>query len=186
MTPVTLHLRLNRLFCTVALGLILPSVSFAAGTSDDYYAAKDQAAKDYNAARARCDQLAGNAKDVCVAEAKAQEKKVEASAEAQYKNTDKAIRDARIATAEADYDVAKTKCGALAGNEKDVCVKEAQAAETKAKADAKATQKVAAAREDAAEDKCDANYKVAIEKCDALSGAAKDSCVADAKARYGK
>src|SRR4029079_7911852 len=91
-----------------------------------------------------------------------------ADAEAQYKNTDKARRDARIDAAEADYKVAKAKCGAMKGNEKDVCIKEAKATETKAKADAKASQKVATARQDAAEDKLEADYKVAKEKCDAL------------------
>lgn len=186
MTQIALKPHANRLFCALALGLLLPSVSFAAMTSDDYKATKDQAANDYKAARTRCDQFSDNAKDVCIAEAKAQEKKIVANAEAQYKNTDKAVRDARIAAAEADYDVAKTKCGTLSGNGKDVCINEAQAAEAVAKADATAAQKVAAAREDATQDKRDAYYKVAVEKCDALSGAAKDSCVADAKARYGK
>ena len=131
----------------------------------------------YKAAKARCDGLSGNPKDVCIAEAKAAEKKAKADAEAAYKNTDAARRNARIAAAEADYDVAHAKCGAKTGNDKDVCNKEAKAAETKTIADAKATQKIAAAKADAKEDKMDADYKVAIEKCDALSGAAKDSCV---------
>jgi hypothetical protein len=123
---------------------------------------------------------------VCVAEAKAAEKKAKANAEAQYKNTEKARQDAAITAAKADYDVAKEKCDDKKGNDKDVCVKEAKAVETKAIADAKATQKVAAVRQDAREDKMEADYKVAMEKCDAMSGAAKDSCQNAAKAKYKK
>jgi hypothetical protein len=178
---------LNRLLAGVVISLAVPTLAFGAAMSaSEYSAAKDRAAAEYKAAKAKCDALSGNPKDVCIAEAKAAEKKTKAEVEAQHKNTDKARRDARINAAEADYDVAKAKCGARTGNDKDVCIKEAKAAETKVIADAKATQKVAAVQKDAKEDKMDAEYKVAIEKCDALSGAAKDSCVNAAKAKYRK
>jgi cytoskeletal protein RodZ len=177
----------NGLLEGIVLGLAVPTLAIAVTmTSADYSAAKSKASADYKAAKAQCDTLKDNPKDVCIAEAKAAEKKAKAEAEAQYKNTDKARRDARIEAAEADYKVAKAKCGAMKGNEKDVCIKEAKATETKAKADAKASQKVATARQDATEDKLEADYKVAKEKCDALSGAAKDQCINNAKARYKK
>ena len=184
MKDTLLKSRVNQLLCALAMGIAVPGVAFgaAAMTSADYKAAKDRAAADYKQAKAQCDTMSGNAKDVCVAEAKAHEKKAKAEAEAHYKNSDKAIRDARIAAAEADYDVAKT----MSGNEKDVCIKDAKAAETRVKADAKANQKVAAVRNDAAEDKRDADYKAAVERCDSMSGAAKDKCVSDTKARFGK
>jgi hypothetical protein len=178
---------LNRLLEGVVIGLAVPTLAIGAvNSASEYSATKDRATAEYNAAKAQCDRLAGNPKDVCIAEAKAEEIKTKAEAEAKYLNTDKARRDARIDAAKADYEVAKAKCGAKAGNDKDVCIKEAQAAETRAIADTKATQKVAAARQDAMEDKMDADYKVAIEKCDAYSGAAKDSCVNIAKAKYHK
>ena len=177
----------TRVLQGIVIALAVPGFALAATMSaSEYGAAKDRAAADYKAAKAKCNGLSGNAKDVCVAEAKAAEKKAKAEAEAQYKNTERAQRDARISVAEADYDVAKARCGARSGNEKDVCIKEAKAAETKAIADAKAMQKVAAARDEARDEKMDADYKVAIEKCDVYSGAAKDSCVNAAKARYRK
>ncbi len=182
-----IKLTLNGMLQGLVVSLAVPTLAFgAAMTSSDYSAAKNRAEMDYKTAKARCDGLSGNQKDVCVAEAKAGEKKAKAEAEAEYKNTEKARADARIAAAEADYDVAKAKCSARTGNDKDVCIKEAQAMETKAKADAKASEKVAAARQSAQEDKLDADYKVALEKCDSLSGPAKDSCVANAKAKYQK
>jgi hypothetical protein len=182
-----------------AAGIALSSAAVAAtGISrDDYKARKESAEATYKSDKAKCDTMSGNAKDVCVKEAKGKEKVAKADAESEYKNTDKARYDARVARADAAYDVAKEKCDDLKGNDKDVCVKEAKAQHTKAKADAKvnkvametshkAADKTADARRDAAEDKRDAEYKVAVEKCDSMSGAAKDQCVKDAKARFGK
>lgn len=174
------------LFAAANLGL----VSTAIGATDEaratYQAEKQRAAADYKAAREKCKALSGNPKDVCVEEAKAAEKKGKADAEAKYKNTDKERMKARKVAADADYDVAKAKCDAKAGNEKDICTQEAKAAQTKAKSEAEMTKDVGEARSEAREEKSDANYKVAIEKCDSLSGPAKDACVASAKSKYGK
>ncbi len=128
--------------------------------------------------------LSGQPKNLCVAEAKARKNAPRQSAEADYENTPKAREKAVIADAEATYMVAKEQCATKTGNDKDVCVKAAKAAETKAKADAKAARKTTVAKTDAKDTKRDADYKVAREKCDPLTGAAKDKCVADAKAKY--
>lgn len=111
-------------------------------------------------------------------------KNARAEAEANYKNTDKARRDARLQIAGAQFDAAKAHCKAKQGNDRDVCMKEAKAAEVKAKADVKTNAKVADARRDASEDKRDADYKVALERCDAMAGSAKDACVSQGKAKY--
>ncbi len=180
---------MNRFQTLAAAGSILlacHSTGFAATTKADYDAVKSRAETDYKTASDACKGMAGNPKDVCMAEAKAARTKATAMAEADYKNTPKARASARDDVADADYDVAKQRCDAKTGNEKDVCVKEAKAAQVSAKADAKAMEKSAVARNDAAADKRDANYKVAIEKCDAMAGAAKDRCQADARSTYGK
>jgi hypothetical protein len=183
-----------------AVGIAFAGAAGAADTTmsrDAYKADKDKIEAQYKSDKAQCSSMSGNAKDVCQKEVKGKEKVAKAELEANYKNTDKARNDARVAKADADYDVAKEKCDDLKGNDKDVCVKQAKAAHTKAKADAKvakvdaktthnASEKRADARKDAREDTRDAQYKVAVEKCDAMSGAAKDQCVKDAKARFGK
>ena len=184
-----------------AAGIAFAGASNAADNKtmsrDAYKADKDKIEAQYKSEKDHCSSLSGNAKDVCQAEAKGHEKVAKAELEANYKNTDKARIDARVAKADADYDVAKEKCDDLKGNDKDVCVKQAKAAHTKAKADAKVAkvdsktahntaEKRADVRKDAAEDKRDADYKVAVEKCDAMSGAAKDQCVKNAKMRYNK
>jgi hypothetical protein len=184
------------LFAAAGLGL-----SSGAGAQTMSKDAHDNAYKNaesqYKTDKAACDSMSGNAKDVCIEEAKGKEKIAKADADAAFKNTPKAREAARTAHADATYAVAKEKCDDQTGNQKDVCVKEAKAAHVKAIADAKvdrvaadthntAETKTAAARRDATEDKRDADYKVAIEKCDSLSGTAKDACVSNAKTRYSK
>ena len=156
----------------------------------------DRISADYKIGRDKCASLSSNPKDICQAEAKGAEKVAKAELEAQHKPTPRNAQKALEAKANAAYSVAKEKCDDLAGNPKDVCMKEAKAVQTSAMADAPGTkvrevgtQKSAAdvndARKDATEDKRDANYKVAREKCDSLAGDAKDGCVNAAKAQYG-
>ena len=163
----------------------------------NYNQAMKDADAQYKIAKSACASLSGNAKDICAAEATGKHNVAKAETEAAYKHTPKARESARVAHAQATYDVAIQRCDDLAGNTKDVCVKEAKAALVKGKADAKvdrvaadtnreAATTQAEARKDASADKREAEYKVAIEKCDALAGAAKDACVSSAKSRYGK
>ena len=104
----------------------------------DYQAGKGAITAEYKSARAACNSFSGNANDICVLEAKGKERVALAELEASYKPGAKTKYDARVAKAEADYSVAKERCDDLAGNPKDVCVKEAKAAQISAKADAKA------------------------------------------------
>jgi len=174
-----------------------PMIPAAPISKDAYDTAVKNAEAQYKVDKDACSTRSSNANDVCVAEANGKEKVAKADAEAAYKNTPKAREDMRDARAEANYNVAKQKCDALAGNPKDVCVKEADAVLVKAKADAKVDRVVADTRQDSATKQADANkdanadkrnadYKVAIEKCDALAAPAKDTCVGNAKVQYGK
>jgi hypothetical protein len=174
-----------------------PTAPVAPISKDAYDTAVKNAEAQYKMDKDACSSRSGNAKDICLAEANGKEKVAKADAEAAYKNTPKVREDARVTRAEATYNVAKEKCDELAGNPKDVCVKEANAVLVKAKADAKvdritadtlqdAAAKQADARKEASADKRDADYKVAVEKCDALTGTAKDACISNAKAQYGK
>ena len=178
MKPI--HTLLAAVLCSTSIA------AYAAITKDEHKAATKNADMAYKSAKASCGSLAGNAKDVCIAEAKVQKTYAVAKADGEYKNTPKAMYDGRKSVASAEYDLAKAKCGSLAGNAKDVCIKEAKAVDVRAQADAKAGTKISDARADASDAKNTANYKVAIEKCDALSGDAKAACVKEAKARCNK
>ncbi len=171
----------------VASFLALPLAAQAATMNKaDYKAGKDRISATYKSEKAACGAMSANAKDICVEEAKGKEKV--AKAELEYSYTGKAKDKNKLlkAKAEATYAVAKERCDDKAGNDKDVCVKEAKAAQTHALADAKMGKEMAASRNEASEDKRDADYKVAAEKCDAMAGDAKSSCIASAKAQFGK
>ncbi len=168
---------------TLLATAMLPSYVTAATMSKaDYSAAKTRVGADYKAGQALCGDLKDNAKDICILEAKGKQKVALAELEFGYSGKIADGNKLRVVTAEAAYAVAKEKCDDLAGNDKDVCRKQAKADEVKALAAAKLGKEVAAARTDAAEDVRDANYRLAVEKCDALAGDAKDRCVSAAKA----
>ena len=179
--------------CIAAAGMLSTTAASAADAAakDRYEASQKSAEADYKAAAARCDDMKDNAKKVCVEDAKGREKIAKANAEADYKQTPKARYDAAVAKADADYSVAKLRCDDKKGNDKDVCVKDAEAAKTKAYGDAKvmrtsreSSKDTMAARQDANADANKAQYKAALERCDSLTGVSKDNCVADAKSRY--
>jgi hypothetical protein len=146
--------------------------------------ARDDIKATYKAERDACGKLAGNAKDICVEEAKGHEKIALAWLDYNYSGSTSDQAKLNEAIYESRYEVAKERCDDLAGEPKDVCQREAKTARDKAKADAKANQKIMEAQDDAAVAKMKADYKLAVERCDTLAGERKDVCVASAKARY--
>lgn len=119
---------------TLAIGA--GALAAQALSKEDYKAGKDRIAADYKSAKAACDSLSANAKDVCIAEAKGKEKVAKAELEASNHPGQKTRHDVGIAKAEAEYAVAKEKCDDQAGDAKKACLKDAKSAETRAKADA--------------------------------------------------
>jgi hypothetical protein len=184
--------------CAIAVGLAFCTGAMGQSMSkEEYKSQKDGIAAAYQTAKAACGSYAGNAKDVCIARAEGNENVAMAELDARNEPGNKTQFALHIAHAEADYAVARGKCNDLAGNPKDVCVKQAEAAQIASKADAKAQLKISDAgqaadlkatdaRNAAAADKRDADFAVAKEKCDAYASDAKDRCITDAKARFGK
>ena len=80
-----------------------------------YEQARELAAANYKNARAQCDAVTGNPKDVCVAEAKAARVRTEEEARAKYEDTLKAYTRARLRIADANYSRDKARCAGLAG-----------------------------------------------------------------------
>jgi hypothetical protein len=120
-----------------SVGMAELEASYKPTSKNHYQARVARAEADYAVAKERCDDIAGNAKDVCMKEAKAAEAAAKADAKAQMKTTDatatasektdEAQSKANEAKLDADYKVAREKCDDMAGNAKDVCVKEAKA-----------------------------------------------------------
>jgi hypothetical protein len=162
---------MNKLNITAVAAAI--AMAFSAGamgatvTKSEYKASKDGISAKYKSDKAACKAMKDNAKDICIEEAKGNEKIAKAELEANYKPTDKNRNEIRIAKADAAYSVAKEKCDDLSGNAKDVCVKEAKAAHVAAKADAKVAIKTAEVNATAREKKADANATAQEKKADA-------------------
>jgi hypothetical protein len=119
--------------CSVALA----TAHAGTMTKEEASAEKARIEAEYKADKKACDAMNGNAKDVCVEQAKGKEKV--ARAELDYKQDASERHRGKVATAKADaqYSVAKEKCDDLTGDQKDVCVKDAKAAKARAEADLK-------------------------------------------------
>jgi hypothetical protein len=91
---------------------------------NDYLEARYNAR--YEVAKEMCDDKAGNAKDVCMKEAKAAHDKAKADLKANKKVAE-AQEDAMETKLKADYKVAKERCDTLSGDAKDSCQASAKA-----------------------------------------------------------
>jgi len=92
--------------------------------------------------------------------------------------------DATTDAAKQNYEMAKENCKNMAGNARDVCMKEAEMEYVKAKSQARVEKKSATSQAEATDDQLKAGYKAAKENCDALSGNAKDACISEAKLKF--
>jgi hypothetical protein len=118
-------------------GSLFATAGASAMTKDEYNAAKDKISADYKAAKAQCDTLKDNAKDVCEKEAKGTENVAKAELEQNYKPSAKNSKKVAEAKAEMAYEVAKEKCDDMSGDAKNTCVKQAKAQHDTAKAEIK-------------------------------------------------
>jgi hyperosmotically inducible protein len=135
-------------------------------------------AADYKAATAKCTAMTGNAKTVCMEEAKAARAHAEVDAVAQYNNTPTGRVKARTAVADADYSLAKAKCGDMTGTDKDACLANATSVHTAAVADAKSDRAVASSATGTTTSG-DATKAAAIDKCAQVAGQPKTGCLID-------
>ena len=117
------------------------SAAFAAAhaeaSKEALSAEKSRIDAEYKAERKTCDTMQGNAKDVCVEQAKGKQKVARAELDFKQDASERARSKVEGTKAEAQYAVAKEKCDDLAGEQKDVCVKDAKAAKSRADAELK-------------------------------------------------
>jgi hypothetical protein len=81
---------------------------------------------DYSVAKEKCDDLKGNAKDVCVKDAKAVHTKAKVDAKANQKVAE-VRKNAREDKRDASFAAAKERCDTLAGDAKTRCVNDTKA-----------------------------------------------------------
>ena len=111
----------------------------------EYKTLHEQVEADAKAAKAKCKDLKANAKDICQAEAKANEKIAKKELDLRKNPNDKNAQDLAKIKAEGAYEVAKEKCEDQKGADMMACKKAAKAEKDSAMAAAKG-KKVAASK----------------------------------------
>lgn len=97
-----------------------------------YKGMTDKAKMAYDGAKARCSAEQGNARKVCLGEARVARAQAEEDAVIQYHNSARETRRARTSLANAEYDLAKAKCADMTGSDKRTCQNDAKAAQVAA------------------------------------------------------
>lgn len=142
-------MKMKSLYAALAGALLLgtstlaPAAANATMSRDEYKAEKERIEADAKSAKAKCKGMNGNTKDVCEAEAKANEKVAKKELEYKRNPTDRNQQDVEKIKAEAAYEVAKEKCEDQKGAEQSACKKQAKADKDKALAEVKAKHTVA-------------------------------------------
>ncbi|MET3130440.1 hyperosmotically inducible protein [Oxalobacteraceae bacterium GrIS 1.11] len=160
-----------------AIGAMVFSAPVFAQSSGatSYQELSDKAGADFTSAKARCDADTGNAKKVCLEEAKLTHVRAEQDAVAEYKNTPHDLSKARADVANAEYDLAKTKCAERNGDDKNTCISEAKSARTVALADAKSGAQTAGAGTE--RDQRSVASTGVMENCEQMASTEKAGCM---------
>ena len=152
-----------------------------------------KAESEYRTAAAKCDARSGNDKDICMAEARLVRTRTEADALSKYNNTAAGRARARTNVADAEYDLAKAKCDAKSGADKDSCMDNAKSVHTAALADAKADRATGATGASGggsqasggglvtSTDTRDPAKAAAVDKCAQVGADAKTGCLVETK-----
>lgn len=184
------------------LMLLMAAAAVAAGAvaqplgKDEYRAHVQRVEAEYDAAKARCQPLEHNARDLCKVRARGMLHVAKAELRAQFKPDARHQEKVAMARAEAAYALAKEQCDDVKGHAREVCRKDAKAAFAAARAQAKSVRSALASgetsrqaqprREEARAEQSSALYAAGKERCDTFAGAAKDLCIADLRKRFGK
>lgn len=124
----------------LALGLLFSASVQAEELIDpptqDSKISETQIKEQYQADRLGCNSISGNAKEVCIAEAKGREKVSKVEFIDRKKNSAKSRYDLLMTKAQVNFEVAEERCDEHNGNAKDICLEHAKAAIVAAKSDA--------------------------------------------------
>ncbi|MGZ5037476.1 MAG: hypothetical protein ACXWG1_00910 [Usitatibacter sp.] len=135
------------LFATVIGALMVSATAFGISAAVDsprslmspvdYGAAKKAIESDAHQALSKCRDLDGRDKDICKAEARANERIRMADLEADYRGTVAAATDAKLVRVKSQFEVAKAKCASEHGEAKLSCLRTARSDKDRALAQAK-------------------------------------------------
>ena len=126
---------MKRALPLLALAACFLAAQASAMTPDEYTIAKERIEADHKVDKTRCDTLKDNAEDVCEKEAQARYKVGRAELEQAFKPSDSNARKLTEAKVDTAYEVAKEKCDDQASEQKNACMKQAEADQARGKAD---------------------------------------------------
>lgn len=130
------------IFGLLALGVVLCAEVNAEGLSPpltlDSKTSEEQIKEEYKADRIVCGSMSGNAKEICIAEAKGREKVSKVEFIDRKKNTAKSRYDVLMTKAQVNFEVAEERCDEYTGSKKVVCLNQAKASMVAEKAHAEA------------------------------------------------
>ena len=104
---------------------------------NEYQQSKKSIEADARLNLSKCRDVEGASRELCRAEARADERVRKAELEASYRGTVAAADDAKLERAKARYDIARAKCADQHGEDKLACLKSARAEKAKSLAEAK-------------------------------------------------
>lgn len=156
-----------------------------------YRSMTQKADADYKLASAQCKDMSGNARSLCMEEAKVMRARADLAALTDYNNTLPGRTRARTDLADADYALAKVKCADTSGAEKDSCMSNARAVHTAALADVKADRNLQVASTAPSDTMSpvtrgsgsDASRSAAVDKCAQVAGNPNTACLVDNNSR---
>lgn len=131
-----------RVVAAASLAFACGSAGATAMTKEDYKAAKQPIAEQYQVERQKCGARHGNAADLCIARAHGARDVAKAELEAAYKPGPRTNYIAAIARTRAAYAIAKEECDSQRGAARKRCVEDAKAEMKRARAQAKSVAEV--------------------------------------------
>jgi hypothetical protein len=140
--PKARRMKNTTLIATLAGALLVSATAFGISTAvdsprslmspSDYSVAKKAIESDVHGAMSKCRDQDGRSRDICKAEARADEMVRKADLEAKYRGTVAAAADARLARAKAQYEVARTRCADERSEDRLSCLRAARSDKAKA------------------------------------------------------
>lgn len=156
--------------------------------SAGYKEASEKAAADYREATAQCANAGAN-KQVCLQQAKVERARNDVDVVEKYRSSPAQLSRARVALANAEYNLARAKCTDKTGADKSACLREAKSDQTAALADARSssrTARTAAPREDCAQMEGDAKTACLVRNPGATTAGSAGKEVSDKAGRAGE
>ena len=126
------------MIAAVVTSLGLPVTGYAGMTKAEFNAEQERIEAEFEAAKLKCNTFGGNARDICLAEARGSHRVARAELEERrVPSSSRARYQLHIAKAEAEFDIATEECDERTNGAKDACLAEARAALARDKANAR-------------------------------------------------